>query len=108
MSLVEIKDDKNAKFYLGISLDPAASDLEVSYAQRNEMRLLFIVLSFIYMKHEPVLEATLMAFLRRLDIEGEQHEVFGNIPKMIGDKFVKQMYLKKEKIVLETNNNDEQ
>lgn len=106
LQLVEIKE-KSGKFYLVTSEFNAASELEFSSKQREELRLLLIVLSYILMKGGKVLESNLFGFLKKLNIEDEPHEYFGMFKKNITEKFVKQMYLKKEKVEIETGTTEE-
>lgn len=102
----EIKE-KTGKFYLVTSELEAGSQIELTDGQRQELRLLFIVLSYIFMKGGRIIEPVLFAFLRKLHIEEEPHEFFGEFKKSITETFVKQMYLKREKIEMETGQMDD-
>lgn len=51
--------------------------------------------------------AALFAFLRKLGIEDLNHPTFGDYKKIITETFVKQLYLKREKVVLESGGTDE-
>lgn len=102
----EIKE-KTGKFYL-ITSEFGCEDInECTESQREELRLLFIVLSYIFMKGGKVIEPALFGFLRKLQIEEESDEAFGFYKKKITETFIKQHYLKKEKIEMETGNMDE-
>lgn len=98
--LTEFKE-KTGKFYLITSEIVAGSAIEYTTNQREEHRLLFIVISYIFMKGGKVMEPVLFGFLKKLNIEDEPHEYFGYFRKHITETFVKQMYLKKEKIEIE-------
>lgn len=43
-----------------------------------------------------------MAFLKKVHAEGDDHDYFGDVKKLITETFVRQLYLKREKIVVET------
>ncbi|XP_031619107.1 non-structural maintenance of chromosomes element 3 homolog [Contarinia nasturtii] len=104
--LNEIKE-KTGKCYLVTTELTGQSAANLTVNQREELRLLFIVLSYIFMKGGKVMEAVLFGFLKKLDIEEEPHEYFGNFRTLITEPFVKQMYLKKEKIEMENTNMDD-
>lgn len=76
-------------------------------AQRCELRLLYLILAYIFMKGGAVQEKSLWSFLERLHISPERHDFFGDVKKTINETFLKQMYLKREKIVMETGDNDD-
>lgn len=99
----EVKEKTN-KFYLTTSEFACGSASEFHSSQKPDLRLLLIVLSYIFMKGGRVLEPALFAFLRKLRIEEEPHEYFGYFKKNINEKFVKQLYLKKEKVEMESGN----
>lgn len=105
MHLNEIKE-KSGKFFLVTSELTPTSVNEFTASQREEYRLLFIVLSYIFMKGGRVTDAVLFGFLKKLNVEDEPHEYFGNFRKLITEKFVKQMYLVREKIEMENTNTD--
>lgn len=106
MQFNEIKE-KSGKFYLVTSEIAPSSEEELTVCQREEHRLLFIVLSYIFMKGGKVIEPVLFGFLTKLHIQNEPHEYFGAYKKKITDTFVKQQYLKKEKIEMEAGNIEE-
>lgn len=102
----EIKE-KSGKFYLITSEFGCESVDECREKQREELRLLFIVLSYIFMKGDEVLEPVLFGFLRKLEIGDEPDAHFGWYQKKITETFVKQHYLTKEKIEMESGNMEE-
>lgn len=106
LTLHEIKD-KAGKFYLITSEFGAGSVDECTDNQREELRLLFIVLSYIFMKGGQVIEPALFGFLRKIQLEEDSDEYFGFYKKKITETFIKQHYLKKEKIEMETGNVEE-
>lgn len=85
----------------------AGSQVEWTVRQREDHRLLFIVLSYIFMKGGKVIEPVLFGFLKKLHIEEEPHDYFGYFKKTITETFVKQLYLKKDKIEMEAGNIEE-
>lgn len=106
MLIHEIKE-KTGKFYLITSEFGCESVDECPSSQRDDLRLLFIVLSYIFMKGGKVIEPALFGFLRKLQIGDEPDEHFGLYQKKITEIFIKQQYLKREKIEMETGNNEE-
>lgn len=102
----EIKE-KTGKFYLITSEFGCDSVDECTVGQREELRLLFIVLAYIFMKGGKVIEPALFGFLRKLQIEDDEDEYFGHYKKKITETFIKQHYLKKEKIEMESGNMEE-
>lgn len=84
-----------------------ATKEQLTESQRSDSTLLFIVLSYVYMKGDNVAETVLFEFLQSLGINDTEHEYFGtDVLKLISERFVKQMYLKREKVVLESGNNE--
>jgi len=73
------------------------------------MTLLFLTLSYIFMKGEPVNEESVFRYLKKLKIPLEDaNEYFNyNVSKTITESFVKQLYLKREKIQLVSSNEAE-
>lgn len=106
MKINEVKE-KTGKFFLVTSEFASGSAEEFHSSQRPELRLLLIVLSYIFMKGGRVIEPALFGFLRKLRIEEEPHDYLGYFKKSITEKFVRQMYLKKEKIEMESGNVEE-
>lgn len=106
LQLNEIKE-KTGKFYLVTSEYAPSSEVELTVRQREEQRLLFIVLTYIFMKGGKVIEPVLFGFLKKIQVEDEPHEYFGDFKKSITETFVKQLYLRKEKIEMEAGNIEE-
>lgn len=107
MIIHEIKE-KSGKFYLITSeFESCGSAEDCTGAQREDLRLLLIVLSYIFMKGGKVIEQTLFGILQRLHIDGDYHAHFGYFRKKITETFVKQQYLKREKIEMEAGNTEE-
>lgn len=104
LELQTIKDERNNKFLLCTST-AAASPIEYTHSQRIEMRLLLLVLAYIFMKGGSVLEHTLFGFLRKINVDNESGASFlGSYKKHITETFVKQLYLKKSQVQMETGN----
>lgn len=106
LQIHEVKE-KTGKLYLVTSEQHAGSEAEYTAEERVHLRLRLLVLSYIFMKGGQVLEPALFGFLRRLGIEEEPDEYFGEFKKYIGETFVKQLYLKKEKVEMETGHQEE-
>lgn len=97
----EIRENTN-RFFLCSSEIPIATEDQLTQQQRSESSLVYLVLSYIFMKGGAVLDNVLWAFFDKIGIyTREQHEHFGDAKKLIMETFVKQMYLKKEKIEVE-------
>lgn len=106
MAIHEIKE-KSGRFYLITSQFGCESAAECTESQREDLRLLFIVLSYIFMKGGEVIEPALFGFLRKLKLDDESDEQLGPIRKKITETFVKQHYLRKEKVEMEAGNMEE-
>lgn len=103
---VEVQNKKPKQFIV-ISIIPNYT-LNMEPAGNNEMPqaiLLFIILSFIFMKGGKVRENILWEYiLKQIGIEDEDdsiHPFFGDVKKLINELFIKQLYLSKEKFMLE-------
>lgn len=59
------------------------------------------------MKGGAVQENSLWSFLERLHIKPERHDFFGDVKKAVNETFLKQMYLKREKVEIETGDKDD-
>lgn len=103
----EMKDERSHKFYLCTSELMISSVLGRTVAQRCELRLLYLILAYIFLKGGAVQESSLWLFLERLDITQERHDFFGDVKKVVNETFIKQMYLKREKIEMETSEKDD-
>lgn len=97
--LKPVPDTKSGKQYICVSKFAAVTLDEYDEDQRSEITLLFIVLSYIFMRGVPVSEEVLEEFLKGLHIFFDKcHAFFGsNIKKLITETFVKQLYLNKTK-----------
>lgn len=62
-SMHEIRDDKTSKGFICISNISGSSNVELTNEQRRNLKLLYLVLSYIYMKGESVLEGIHQYFL---------------------------------------------
>lgn len=103
----EMKDERSNKFYLCTSELKIPSILGRTVAQRCELRLLYLILAYIFMKGGAVQEISLWSFLERLQVTPERHDFFGDVKKAIDETFLKQMYLKRVKIEMETGDKDD-
>lgn len=65
MTALELKDDKTSKGFICISKISGASPVELTNEQRRNLKLLFLVLSYIYMKGESVMEGKKLIILRK-------------------------------------------
>lgn len=97
--LKTVPETKGGKQYICVSNFTAASCDEFDEVQRSQITLLFIVLSYIFMRGVPVSEEFLEEFLKGLHIYFDKsHPFFGsNIKKLVTETFVKQLYLNKTK-----------
>lgn len=84
---------------------PTVSMHSLTDAQRVEHRLLFLVLSLIHMKGGEMFETQLLNFVSKMEFDDDE-DVFGDIKKIISEKFVNQMYLKR--ILIKLDNSDEE
>lgn len=101
---IEINQVLNVKgglqYYLS-NTHPVYDDNEYRKHQKRESTLLFLTLSYIYMKGGEVAETCLKNFLEKLNINCDGiDENFRNIPLII-DKFVKQHYICMQTVVVE-------
>ncbi|XP_030374600.1 MAGE-like protein 2 [Scaptodrosophila lebanonensis] len=82
-----------------IADSPIASAYELTKQQRPVYTLLYIILTFIFMRQNVVEDEQLFRFLNLMNIDvNETHSYFGeNLKKLIEETFVKQMYLKRER-----------
>ncbi|XP_054728791.1 melanoma-associated antigen D4 [Anastrepha obliqua] len=91
--------------YICYSELTSSSTAEYDEEQCCHLTLLFVILSYLLMKDCRVDEEQLFDFLKglRIDVD-EEHSYFqGNLKKLIGDTFVKQLYLKREKSDTDTD-----
>ncbi|EDV92885.1 MAGE-like protein 2 [Drosophila grimshawi] len=87
------------KRYICVSEMPATSIFEITAAQRPQFTLLYIILTYIFLRGNRIEENKLYDMLDMLEVNvHEEHGYFGaNISKLIEDTFVKQQYLKRER-----------
>lgn len=91
--------------YFCISKYPLMSIEAYDYETQATLPLLFLIVSYIFMKGGVVDDITLAEFLASFDIHfDEDHKVFGNVKKLVSETFVKQAYLKRIKTTLESTN----
>uniref|UniRef100_A0A336LS02 CSON013517 protein n=1 Tax=Culicoides sonorensis TaxID=179676 RepID=A0A336LS02_CULSO len=102
LDLVESKDSKSTKQYLCVAQTPALIIEELTETQLSQITLLFIILSYIFMKGGEVTDTSLYEYLERFEIYLEKvHDYFGNIKSLIQSIFTKQHYLNMAKSVTE-------
>ncbi|XP_023306674.2 uncharacterized protein LOC111688402 [Lucilia cuprina] len=109
LELLDVPDSKTGKAYICISQDTAKSLLLYDEEQQRHLTLLFVILSYLFMRGSDTPNKTktseedLLLFLNGLRIKlDEYHPYFGqNLKKLIMETFVKQLYLKREKVVSE-------
>lgn len=106
MEIHPIRDEKLGRIYLCVSSAPAAVPFEFTVFERNDLRLLMLVLAYIFMKGGAVFEHVIFAFLGKLGLAEEPHEDFGHFKRLITESFVRQMYLKKSTINTEAEIED--
>lgn len=128
MALVE--DVKSVKQYLAYSNFPATSIAEFNEEQGHETALLFLILSYIFMKGSEITERkclylvfkfvskplsatyfqfadALFDFLDTIQIcDNEVHPYFGDVAKYIKEVFPKQHYLRRTKMEIEGVNEE--
>ncbi|XP_061394736.1 uncharacterized protein LOC133330306 [Musca vetustissima] len=105
--LAEVPDTKSGKALICYNEDTAKCQLLYDEEQLQQLTLLFIVLSYLFMrgsdspdKHNTT-EEDLINFLSGLRISFDCcHEYFGaNVKKLLTETFVKQLYLKRDKVI---------
>ncbi|KAM7361368.1 necdin, MAGE family member [Cochliomyia hominivorax] len=105
--LADVPDSKSGKIYICHNEDAIQSMLICDEEQQRHLTLLFVILSYLFMrgsdkqKKTKTSEEELIMFLDKLRIKfDEYHPYFGsNLKKLITETFVKQLYLKREKVV---------
>ncbi|KAJ6639403.1 Non-structural maintenance of chromosomes element 3 like [Pseudolycoriella hygida] len=101
----EVAASKSNKQYICYSEYPCL----LAKNKKNDFRdqsLLLLILSYIFIKGTAISEGALLNYLQRLDIKlDEEHEHFGDVKKSI-ETFRKQLYLKRDKKVSETSNEE--
>lgn len=106
MEIHQIRDEKLGRIYLCVSSAPAAIPFEFTVFERDELRLLMLVLAYIFMKGGAVFEHVLFTFLDKLGLRDEPHEDFGFFKRLITETFVRQMYLRKTTVNTEAELDD--
>ncbi|CAO1408415.1 unnamed protein product [Diamesa hyperborea] len=105
LNVVEYESElkSSAKVYIIYSNFICGSTLlEMNPEMRQETTLLFLVLSYIFMKDCEVPENVLFDFLAKLNIDtAEPHPYFGDVTKAIRETFPKMLYLKRLKVEIE-------
>ncbi|NXU64216.1 NSE3 protein, partial [Horornis vulcanius] len=93
LQLVEI--DSKRHTYILINNEPRAESKYLCRDKEKEkMGLLLIILSFIFMKGNSVKDSALWEFLHLLRVyPGKEHQVFGDVRKLVTEEFVRQKYL---------------
>ena len=90
-----------------VSTVRTANVAELDEEERKELAVLYIVLSYIFMKNGTITDQALYDFLEKLNISmDEENEIFGDVKKMIQDTFVKQQYLNRIKQTVEGLNEE--
>ncbi|XP_071275437.1 non-structural maintenance of chromosomes element 3 homolog [Agelaius tricolor] len=100
LQLVEI--DTKRHIYILINNLPHAEGQHLCRGkEKEEMGLLLVILSFIFMKGNSVKDSALWEFLHLLRVyPGKQHSVFGDVRKLVTEEFVRQKYLETTPIPL--------
>ncbi|NXP29153.1 NSE3 protein, partial [Scytalopus superciliaris] len=100
LQLVEI-DPKRHTYILISTLPRAEGNHPCRGKEKAKIGLLIVILSFIFMKGNLVKDSALWEFLRWLRVyPGEQHEIFGDVQKLVTEEFVRQKYLETTPIPL--------
>ncbi|NXU94094.1 NSE3 protein, partial [Xiphorhynchus elegans] len=90
LQLVEI-DPKRHSYILTSNLPCAERNHPCRSKEKAKIGLLTVILSFIFMKGNSVKDSAVWEFLRRLRVHpGEQHEIFGDVQKLVTEEFVRQ------------------
>ncbi|XP_036387477.1 necdin-like 2 [Megalops cyprinoides] len=93
LKLVEI-DTKNRIYILINKLEPMAEDPTNMSPGNPRTALLFVILSLIFMKGGAVKESVIWNTLKKLRVDqGEKHDDFGDVKKLVTEEFVRQKHL---------------
>ncbi|KAM9752551.1 necdin-like 2 [Menidia menidia] len=93
LKLVEI-DNRNHMYILVNNLETSDSASPNEWLTNPKMGLLFVILSVIFMKGGVVRENLIWNTLKKLRVDqGEKHEEFGDVRRVVTDEFVRQRYL---------------
>merc|ERR1712168_1762564 len=72
----------------------AAEGASLDTPTSPKIGLLFVILGVIFMKGGAVKESLIWNTLKKLRVDqGEKHEEFGDVKKLVTDEFVRQRYL---------------
>lgn len=87
------------KRYICLAETPMASAYELTALQRPQYTMLYIILTYIFLRGNRIEDDKLFGMLDTLGVNvHEEHGYFGDsILKMIEDTFVKQLYLRRER-----------
>ncbi|XP_029580168.1 necdin-like 2 isoform X2 [Salmo trutta] len=93
LKLVEI-DSKNHVYILINKLEQLEGESLNMSPSNPKTGLLFVILSIVFMKGGVVKESIVWNTLKKLRVDqGERHEIFGDVKKVVTDEFVRQRYL---------------
>lgn len=93
LRLVEI-DSKNHTYILINKLEAGEEVPPIRSPANPKTGLLFVILSVVFMKGGVVKEGLVWNTLRKLRVhQGEKHEEFGDVKKVVTEEFVRQKYL---------------
>uniref|UniRef100_A0A1I8MPZ8 Uncharacterized protein n=1 Tax=Musca domestica TaxID=7370 RepID=A0A1I8MPZ8_MUSDO len=105
--VTDVPDTRSGKAFICYNEDAAKCHLLYDEDQLRQLTLLFIVLSYLFMRgsdapdKNSTTEEDLIHFLSGLRITFDScHEYFGaNVKKLLTETFVKQLYLKRDKVI---------
>ncbi|XP_028398234.1 non-structural maintenance of chromosomes element 3 homolog [Dendronephthya gigantea] len=99
--LLETELNKQKVYILLNKMQEEANQVVQSNADdQPKLGLLLVILATIFMKDNVLNEGTLWDTLKRLGVfKGENHEIFGDVEKLITVEYVKQMYLDRKKVI---------
>jgi len=80
-------------------LEDEISTLLDTNEETNKMGLLLIIVSLIFMNEGPISDVSLWHTLGKFGVyKDREHEVFGNVEKLLNIDFVRQNYLERQKV----------
>ncbi|XP_077985684.1 non-structural maintenance of chromosomes element 3 homolog isoform X2 [Glandiceps talaboti] len=93
--------NKKQKSYILLnSLDVSDTDHIDHSAEEPKMGLLMVILSIIFMSGGVVTETILWHTLKKFGIHNDKnHEVFGDVKRLLTQEFVRQMYLEHNRVI---------
>ncbi|KAG5684095.1 hypothetical protein PVAND_013344 [Polypedilum vanderplanki] len=97
LELTEIPETKSSKLLITYSSIPLVTPLQMNDEETKDMQLLFIILSYLFMKNADIPEDNVINFMNQLGIEAEDFTKSREI-------FIKQLYLKRNKVEIEGKN----